>query len=82
MDLINLADGNAWWPRARLSTRGNARAIVSNGGCSIRAQASGLQVCQVAGDEAKEPAAPGRSGKKGSVQGSEFPSQTGELEVR
>jgi len=59
MDMIDLSDGN------RLVTTGPSidsreclGAVVSNGRRFYTSQASGLQVCQVAGEEAKQPVAP------------------------
>jgi len=59
MDMIDLSDGN------RLVTTGPSidsreclGSVVSNGRMFYTSQASGLQVCQVAGEEAKQPAAP------------------------
>jgi outer membrane protein assembly factor BamB len=64
MDMINLADGN------RLVTTGPSidsreclGSVVSNGRMFYTSQASGLQVCQVAGEEARDSAAPWEEGR-------------------
>ena len=59
MDLINVTDGNrlvATGPS--VDSRECLGAVVSNGRLFYTSQASGLQVCQVAGEEARRPAAP------------------------
>jgi len=59
MDLIDVTAGNrlvATGPS--VDSRECLGAVVSNGRMFYTSQASGLQVCQVAGDEARQPAAP------------------------
>lgn len=59
MDIINLADGNrlvATGPS--IDSRECLGSVVSNGRMFYTSQASGLQVCQVGGEEAKGPVAP------------------------
>ncbi len=55
MDLIDLADkASNWSPPARPGAAECVGAVVSNGRLFYTAQASGLQACEVYGDEATQ----------------------------
>jgi len=59
MDMIDLSDGNRLVTTGpSIDSRECVGSVVSNGRMFYTSQASGLQVCQVAGEEAKQPVAP------------------------